>query len=90
MGHAGAGMFWSFSGPSIMLPISCTPNVHEFFRSVGRYFQWQMEVLPICLWVMVIWEVDLDKLGLTDKLVEVVMEEAKACGTVSRWSMLAI
>ena len=64
-----------------MLPTSCTPNVHEFFRSVGRYFQGQMEVLPICLWFMVIREVDPRKLGLTDKLVEVVMEEAKACGT---------
>ena len=25
MGHAEAGMFWSFSGPSILLPTSCTP-----------------------------------------------------------------
>ena len=39
-----------------------------------------MEVLPIRLWVMVIrWTHS--KLGLTDKLTEVVMEEANACGT---------
>ena len=40
-----------------------------------------MEVLPNCLWFMVIWEVDPHKLGLTDKLIEVAMEEARACGT---------
>ena len=64
-----------------MLPTSCTPGVHEFFTLVGRYFQWQMEVLHICLCFMVIREVDPHKLGLTDNLIEVLMEEAKACGT---------
>ena len=40
-----------------------------------------MEVLHICLCFMVIREVDPHMLGLTDKLIEVVIEEAKACGT---------
>ena len=59
--------FGLFSGPSFMLPTSCAPNVHAFFRLVGRDFQWQMEVLSICLWVLVIREVDPHKLGLTSR-----------------------
>ena len=84
-GHAGVGVV-SLKGAPVTLPSFRTVEFGEYFRLAGpleSYFLWPVEVLLICLWFMGTMGASDDphELALTNKHLEAVICEAKACGT---------